>query len=112
MKTVKFWTYQNGSPVKIKMRQGDVLHHVSGGPTDEGWHYEMECWEFDGEWVSRNSTSKGLDCDGRLDTYAEATCHVTKMRDGYVEREDNVVYPAWDWSNESQRDYAAEAMGY
>jgi hypothetical protein len=110
-KTAKFWTYVN-EPTKIKLREGQSLTHVSGGPTDEGYSYEVRTWTFDGEFVVVEGAVKAQDCDGRLDTFIKARCHVSKLRGGYVDREASIVYPVWQAVESSHRDYSAEAMGY
>ena len=108
--TARFWVFINSEPVLVKMRKGQTLSHVSGGPTDEGFSFEGRQWEFDGEKVIASTTIKAQDCDGRLDQYFESKCYVANLKAGYAM--DNITYPAWEKVETSQRDYSAEAMGY
>lgn len=112
MKTVRFFAFINGA-VKLTLREGQSLSHVTGGPTDEGYCYSHLTWEFDGEFVTMEADCRAQDCDGRLDTHSTARCPVGKLKAGYVEDDDaTVAYPAWEDHRTSQRDYSAEAMGY
>lgn len=110
MSQVRFWHFVNDGPVLLKLRQGQTLAHVEGGPTDEGYSYTAVQFEFDGATVIRRETTRAQDCDGRIDRCSDAICPVVDLAAGGDL--DGVRYPAWQWADSSQRDYSAEAMGY
>lgn len=108
-KTVRFWHYAT-TPVLIKMRAGQTLSHTSGGPTDEGWHRDVDVWHFDGRTVFHNWCSDGVDCDGRL--MQNGKCYFDAAEAFAGNECDGVRFPAWQQGEHSQRDFSAEAMGY
>lgn len=114
----RFWTYHPvaDSFVKLTLKPGQTLHHWQGWPTDEGWSSAAMTWSFDGEVVCREVIHDGQDCDGRLTTMRRQQCALADLR---VMREDDTLrdhkspwLPDWSDVSSSQRDYAAEAMGY
>lgn len=109
--TARFWVHIHG-PVRIKMNRGDVLHHHYAWNTDEGWSSEAHTWTFDGAKVKMNHHSDGVDCDGRLERFHTASCHVSGLKSGYHDLDHGVTYPDWATVRSSQRDHYAEAMGY
>ena len=95
-KQVRFWHYGSETPVLIKIRAGQVLHHSHGGATDEGWHRDSYRWEFDGQFLRREHVSDGCDCDGRLTQCWESLCHASQVAAGIEDSETaGIVYPAW-----------------
>ena len=110
MKNARFWTYINGSPVKLTLRPWQRLHWSSGGPCEEGWSVEFERWEHAGDMVRRDSGTDGADCDGRLSTHDECECALDRLANG--SEFDGVNYADWQRVSSGQRDYAAEAAGY
>ena len=110
IKTARFWVYHNGA-VRIKLAAGQSITHYSGGPTDEGWHREVNTYSYDGRDIVHEWISDGVDCDGRLTQGGESYCHVHGLSSGYRD-EDGITYPDWQLSAERQRDYSAEAMNY
>lgn len=113
MANARFWYYHKGSHVKLTMAKGDILEFHEGGPTDEGYHYRTTVLEFDGEVVHMEHHSESRDCDGRLDRDSECFCPLSDLHlhtvDDYPEWP---TLPLWQRGSASQRDYAAEAMGY
>lgn len=107
----KFWTYINGAPVKIKLREGQVVAHAEGGPTDEGYSRTMSEWYFDGEKVVYEYHVDARDCDGRIERHAVLECPVGGLQSRDVEM-DAFKWPAWVEIARGQRDYTAESMGY
>ncbi len=108
---IRFWHYHNGEVVRIKINAGQTLRHHSGGATDEGWSSESNAWTFDGETVTSQWGSDGMDCDGRLSSYGESFFAAADVASGYVDDE-GLRFPKWEQGDSSQRDYSAEAMGY
>lgn len=108
--TARFWVLINDCPVKLSMRPGDTLAHVSGGRTDEGYSWTAETWEFDGQGVKSETTINACDCDGRLDSRYDAYCPAFLLAGGC--ELDGVTFPLWQDRKASQRDYSAEAMNY
>lgn len=131
-RNARFWVYVNGGPVKLTLTPGQSLDWSSGHTTDEGWHHECETWGYDSEEGCVNSEvwSEDLDCDGRLDRHGEYSCAIGELlyaelymhsyeeqsrQPPYARDEDTyrgVLWPNWQRTGASQRDYSAEAMGY
>ena len=110
---VRFWTFLNGSPVRLKMTPGQSLEWGNSYRTDEGWASEFERWEYDGFEVTCESETDGCDCDGRLSRHYETVALVSDLAAGSADMDDPlVVFPVWQRVSSGQRDYSAEAMGY
>lgn len=108
----RFLAHSKDRIVKIRLTLDNPHHEFHYAyRTDEGW--ESVSQEFTlvkrdtGFWVERRSFSDGVDCDGRLSHYSESECPLSELHSGYKN-----IWPAWRHVDESQRDYAAEAMGY
>lgn len=112
MRNARFWIYENGDHVKLTLRPGQALNHAQGGPTDEGWFREAETFTYDAEagLVRLERVNDGADCDGRLTHYAELECPLDRL--GALTLNECPPMPDWQRVGASQRDYAAEAMGY
>lgn len=108
--TARFWHWHHGA-VLIKLQIGQSVCHSHGGRTDEGWHRETNMFSFDGETVTNEWSSDGVDCDGRLSRAGVSFCQVDCLRSGYQD-ETGLRFPEWQQGKSSQRDYSAEAMGY
>lgn len=77
--------------------ESEPLVFETGGPHEEGWSSEtVRYWMDEHGFVFCESDSDGCDCDGRLSRHWEG------MWNGR----------GWITLDRSQRDYAAEAMGY
>lgn len=114
MQNVHFWDFINGGPVKLTLKPGQKLHHYQAEPTDEGWHSELNIWEYvapDG-YVLVEHESDGVDCDGRLSRGGHRWFYIEDAAEGYCPDEDGIVYPLWQSGEHWQRDYQAEAAGY
>lgn len=115
MKTVRFWVWENDGPVRLTLRAGQELRWHRFARHDEGWSSLTRHWRFDAEdqRAYQIEVSDGRDCDGRLRQHCESSCIVTRLGGGPRDEDHpGVVYPAWERVSASQRDYAAEAMGY
>jgi hypothetical protein len=112
MNNARFWDCVGYGWVKITLRPGQQLHHSSGGPTDEGYHWVASTWEHDHDQVRMIEASRSRDCDGRLDTYTEHVCPLAELNAKPWDPSPSGRIPKWRRVNSSQRDYAAEAAGY
>ena len=52
MKTLRFWVYWRGGPVKLALRDGQSLSAGFYEPTDEGWNSEGSTWSRKGDEVT------------------------------------------------------------
>ena len=110
MKNFRFWVFVNGSPAKLTLRAGQSLAHVNVN-REEGISRNAQSWEHDGRGVVYQWYHSGYDCDGRFSNGTDCFCPPEQLQAGYDEG-DGIKYPKWDALNSSQRDYAAETMGY
>jgi len=126
MKTARFWIYHNGW-VKLSLRDGEVLEHYDKELDEEGYSSQYNCWQRDGDIITNEIHNDSRCCDGRFSSSQEIECDITqlKTRPARIERHwdsslrsyewiigDNPNTPQWQDAGCSQRDYAAEAMGY
>lgn len=107
---VKFWVYIT-CPVLLTLRKGQTLNHSHGGRTDEGYSWEANSWHFDGQTVYASSATEARDCDGRISRESNGWFPLQDAKAGYRD-EDGTRFPMWRHGQSSQRDHAAEAMGY
>jgi hypothetical protein len=108
----RFWTLRHGSPVQLTIRPGESLTTHRYTPTDEGYDSETCTYEHTGDDVVCFWSTDGRDCDGRLSSEGVSICAITDLHAGYAEPELGITWPKWRDGGSSQRDYAAEAMGY
>lgn len=111
---VRFWFWWNDSAVKLTLRPGQTINFGTGGPDEEGWHYDAETIDYHGDFLTRKTYSGGTDCDGRLERESRLRCHVLGLR-FYPYGNDNaqkIAFPKWEMLFASQRDQFAEAAGY
>lgn len=112
-RNARFWAWVNGDWVKITLHPDTALTHTEGGPNEEGFSYETTTWTHNGHVVTRQWCEESRDCDGRLDRSGEEYCPLSMLADSEcVCDEDGPRHPSWQHVDASQRDYAAEAMGY
>lgn len=128
----RFWVWANDGWVKLTLRPGQSLGFCYGGAHDEGYSFTHEEYLHDGERVLSRFESEASDCDGRLDRFIVTACPLDQLRarDMHAEeqaraefwRDDptkpefnenvGIFAPEWEKVRASQRDRAAEAMGY
>ena len=109
-KNARFWVWGAGdSRVKIKLRPGCALSHRRTWDNGEGWSSEAQTWSHEGDHINREIYRSGTDCDGRHSSEQTDICALEQL--GEIEH-DGAHWPAWKSRRASQRDYAAEAMGY
>jgi hypothetical protein len=109
-KQARFWIYYRSGFVRLKINAGQTLHFSYGGPTDEGYSWHGEAYDFDGGIVACDWRTDARDCDGRMVRTGSSYCSYARLSKGY--QEDGIAFPAWQNAETGQRDYAAEAMGY
>jgi len=64
-----------------------------------------------GNMIKQSVADGGRDCDGRVDRFSEFECNVSELSSKFSE-ENQIYLPDWKIIDQSQRDYAAEAMRY
>jgi len=110
MNRARFWTFTNGAPVLVTVREGAPAHWRTAHPTDEGYHFESVSWVLRGDYITRHWSSGGRDCDGPIEYYGQDRCHVRALRAG--PDSEGVTYPDWRRISERVHDVYAERMGY
>ena len=112
----RFWTWHNGTYVKLTLRPGEARHHHRFWPHEEGWASTTIEWSFDGSTVTRETVADGTDCDGRLTLHYLDTAALHQLAvcvsDADDSPEEQLATPDWTDAGRGQRDYTAEAMGY
>ena len=107
----------DGEDRKISIKSGQEAHFHEHHYHDEGWSSSSMSVTRRGNTLRLRRRTDGTDCDGRMSTYGEFTCHVSQ-RAAYRawaprgEKRPRVCYPRWEEVESNQRDYAAERMGY
>lgn len=116
--TARFWVnYGGGLVAKVKLRPGQTAWHFDRTDNGEGITTICRSWHFhtDGSKVTLAWVKDGTDCDGRMTSQGMSECAQRDLMSGYAspDRNEGVRYPRWMPAGvSSQRDYAAEAMGY
>ncbi len=124
MANASFLIFHNDGMVKLKLRPNQKISFGSGGRCDEGWSRQDYTFRYDAErgGIVRHDYSEGADCDGRHSSHERGFCPVANLRSRefrfsdceYQPKVQSELFmmPTWQWSDGSQRDYSAEAMGY
>lgn len=115
MKTLRFWTHNKDGWVRLSLKPGQRLTHVTGGRTDEGWSRRVNTWEHAGEGVKLSYLDEGRDCDGYVSQAGELFCKAEKlMSDVFVRDDGRAIHrPEWEELSEPMcRDEYAEASNY
>ena len=103
----RFWTWWNGDWVKLTLRPGEVVLLYESHETDEGYSFQEERFEHDGDSLIRESASGGRDCDGPITYHSVCECRLSNLPQA-AEPE----CPPWARLNAWQRDTYAEMAGY
>jgi hypothetical protein len=108
----RFWTYTNKGLVRIALRKGKALHHVEGGPDDEGYSYTSTTYSFDGDNVVVESHTRACDCDGPIERGHAIYARLREL--AVIRNEDDThSFPHWQELQAGwQRDTFAEQAGY
>jgi len=105
----RFWEWINDSRVKLVLKEGQLLEHESGGPTEEGYWYEYNSWYHAGDCIVRETYTRSRDCDGRWDTNQTDYCSIDLPHEG---PEGEILYPKWVKQHSEVYDQFAQMMGY
>ncbi len=129
-RNARFWESVHGSWVKLTLRPGDCVYTREGGAHEEGYSVTHTEYSYDGRTVTRESHTDSRDCDGRTSHTTLVECRVRKLatRAPYLDQDfvptartpydetycpiPGAMLPTWERVKSSQRDYAAERMGY
>lgn len=117
-RNARWWDWVNDGWVKLTLRPGQSLSHQSGGPTDEGYSWSSETWEYDGRQVRNSFLATGRDCDGRHESGGACVAALGQLAVEFRPLDwdrpdgDGVMVPHWEREDRYQRDYSAEAAGY
>lgn len=113
-RNARFWVYERGGWVKLTLRPGQSLQIYTGGPCDEGSHFESVTWGHEGNRVTCEYHTWGRDCDGRHEYHSFRACKLGQLKGmDHTDPEsgERLALPMWERAEEGQRDYTAEAMG-
>lgn len=114
-KNARFLEWTNGDWVTLTLRPHVPLHHCSGGPTDEGWHYSETRYELIDGIVQCDRSWSAMDCDGKGSGGASFTCPINRLAAREIDEDHKVLgVPDWEHLDENswRRDYEAERAGY
>lgn len=109
-KTIRFWTFLNGSPVKISVKPNRFFSWHKYERTEEGFSSSSISWEWRENAVEQNTVTRCRDCDGpaRFENTYLLTYDRVKAGNFY----EGIQYPEWTKILERQEDYFAEMAGY
>ena len=93
-----------GSKFITLIQNGAVVEFQNGGPTEEGFHWEMSRYYFEGTKIYCEDITESMDCDGELHTRNMYYSEIPTKKNGYR--------PEWKLRDSRQRDFAAEKAGY
>jgi hypothetical protein len=111
--TARFWVYTHKGLARIKLRKGQSLTHVEGGPTDDGYSYTSTTWSFDDDRIVLEWATKASDCDGPISRGGAQFALLAELK-VLSHEECKHAFPAWQSCEDAgwQRDAFAEAAGY
>lgn len=117
----RFWVLYRGSWVKLSLRPGQKLTTYVYSRHDEGSSFEGDIYRHEGGRVSREWTSGGTDCDGRVVNAGVSACPLGDLHVRDIQRGDPSDYhdgkafllPEWVEVKETEvTDTFAQAAGY
>ena len=128
-KTYRFWIYRNGTNVRLSLKVGHTHTLISGGPNEEGYHWEEVRYHICQERgiLIREHAYESRDCDGRMSGGGESYAHLDKLaakpkpwinlqQPTRLEQHEldsrPVHYPNWERLDDWRRDHQAEAAGF
>jgi len=118
MKNARFYTtlycrrLGQYSPVKITLKPGQTLRWSRSSRDEEGFSWESESWEHEGEIVRNEWASGGRDCDGTVRCGKTFFCPLENLKKEKHYLKKDLFLPEWKEEEAWQRDYQAEAAGY
>ena len=125
----RFAAYIDGLST-LSLSPGESVEFSSGYDNGEGYTRRHTSFEFDSDAaeIRMNVSVYSTDCDGRSEHHTSANCYVHSSgaielhptNCAYDESDDetfgnrlsDIRIPNWQITDSSQRDHAAEAMGY
>ena len=115
VRSMRLWTWINGSPVKLTLAPDQVLQWRSFAYTDEGFYAEQRTWQNSGhgDCISYVRETRQRDCDGLYEDGEELICDADTVNAGYADEDfPGVIYPSWERDDCFHRDHTAESMNY
>lgn len=106
----RFWDYFS-SPVKITLKPNQELKYYKHSYNGEGYDINITTYKYENNKVICTIFDDGWDCDGRLSSYNVFECSINKLK-SHFNIHNNLFMPDWQRVESSQRDYAAEEMGF
>jgi hypothetical protein len=110
---VVVWTYHDDRWQGVRLElDGDAVHLVSGGRTEEGWTRSAEVLRYVSPGlVVAELYSDGADCDGRASSESLWWCAPCDLEHHPADQY-GPARPLWVRQHSRRRDYAAERAGY
>ena len=108
----RFWHFTSRCNwVKLTVRPGQTLTTYSRWYNGEGYSWESDSYQIDGEYLLNTYGGGASDCDGRSRSGGELVCKLRELK-SKKQWDGELMVPDWKKGDEWQRDYAAEAAGY
>lgn len=126
-RNARFWIFHNLDWIKLTLRPGQTLEFASGGPTEEGYSYHAQHYEFDTDdgLIRCTEHDNYRDCDGPGERTISYVCPIDQLAAREAEPvtewiggkivdtgETRPDRPDWQEERSYQRDVYAEQMGY
>lgn len=117
---IRFWTFVNGSPVKLTLAMGQTIEHHVSERTDEGFYARSQSWTWEeAHEIRHRILDISRDCDGKTEHSTETAAYLadldasaTQDDDFSKENPEIAGFPIWREIETDYRDYAAERAGY
>ena len=109
-KTIRFWTFVNGSPVKISVKPNKFCSWYKYERTEEGFSTTSISWEWRENAVEQNTAIRARDCDGPVTFEDRYLLTADRVKAGNLY--EGIRYPEWKKMCECQQDLYAERAGY
>ncbi len=110
--TTRFWMFHREGFVRLAIKEGETLSYSYDHPTDEGWSSFAERYTHEGDFIVRETTTDGRDCDGRLTATTLCRCPLRLLYAHDCGEPGAPLLPEWVRISYGQRDEYAERMGY
>ena len=101
---ISFLADMDGKNIKVVMYPGDTVELSYSKPTDEGFAFGEEIYEYDGDTLYASTEYGGRDCDGYLSRFGKYYCKTKNIKRGQ--------YPPFESIGSSVYDEYAQMMGY
>ncbi len=77
--TVRFWTMDADSPVRLTLREGAPIRFVTGGPHDEGFSYTHHEYRLEDGRVYSRVYNRSRCCDGPTESTWEGSIPTSRL---------------------------------